>query len=203
MKKTLSLILALAMMLSMNVFASATDVKQDGGTANVALEGKIDEEANLLSVVIPTSINFAVGTVEETTEQLASDKYNTTNLTTGGYVFNTFYSGTGKVINNSASQNVKIEITEVIDDASKLLDKIDLALSSTDLDETTALADPLEAGANQSIVLVNSLDAAGGEAELSTVGQAAYAVKGRDSYPVNLTAGTCTVTTVLKVSAAS
>ena len=111
MKKALALVLALAMMcaLAAPVMAADSDNKtvtnEDG--QEVWLNGETKKDAALISVVMPTAINFQIATKEDggVLTLDASDPG------TGGVV-----SGTGKFTNNS-NRSVKLTLSEVGDAA--------------------------------------------------------------------------------------
>lgn len=111
MKKALALVLALAMMcaLAAPVMAADSDNKtvtnEDG--QEVWLNGETKKDAALISVVMPTAINFQIATKEDGGVLTLDDS----DPGTGGVV-----SGTGKFTNNS-NRSVKLTLSEVGDAA--------------------------------------------------------------------------------------
>ena len=111
MKKALALVLALAMMcaLAAPVMAADRDNKtvtnEDG--QEVWLNGETKKDAALISVVMPTAINFQIATKEDGGVLTLDDS----DPGTGGVV-----SGTGKFTNNS-NRSVKLTLSEVGDAA--------------------------------------------------------------------------------------
>lgn len=109
MKKALALALALAMMcaLSAPVMAADSDSKTvtNENGQEVWLNGETKQDAALISVVMPTAINFQVAT-KDVSGTLSLDD---SDPGTGGVV-----SGTGKFTNNS-NCSVKLTLTEVGD----------------------------------------------------------------------------------------
>ena len=111
MKKALALVLALAMMcaLAAPVMAADSDNKtvtnEDG--QEVWLNGETKKDAALISVVMPTAINFQIATQEDGGVLTLDDS----DPGTGGVV-----SGTGKFTNNS-NRSVKLTLSEVGDAA--------------------------------------------------------------------------------------
>ena len=111
MKKALALVLALAMMcaLAAPVMAADSDNKtvtnEDG--QEVWLNGETKKDAALISVVMPTAINFQIATKEDGGVLTLDDS----DPGTGGVV-----SGTGKFTNTS-NRSVKLTLSEVGDAA--------------------------------------------------------------------------------------
>lgn len=111
MKKALALVLALAMMCALAAPVMATDsdnktvTNEDG--QEVWLNGETKKDAALISVVMPTAINFQIATKEDGGVLTLDDS----DPGTGGVV-----SGTGKFTNNS-NRSVKLTLSEVGDAA--------------------------------------------------------------------------------------
>lgn len=213
-KQILSLILALAMVLSMSVCAFAADentITKKDGTAEVPLNGEImdNKDIALISVVVPTSIDFQIGTeamagvTDITVAKIGENDSNNLTVGTSGRKFVQLVSGTGTVTNNTQGNAIKLEISKVADDASNpLLSKVNLALApASTADAATAMASYKLTAGDSSIVLSNSM-ATGDTLDLKVFGQGAEGTYSGTSYPVNLPDGTATVTVTLKVSLA-
>lgn len=210
-KQILSLILALAMVLSMSVCAFAADentITSKNGTADVPLKGEIldNKDVALISVVVPTAIEFQIGT-----EQVGGTEYTANKIGEGaaigsqgvGRKFVQLVSGTGTVTNNTESKNIKLEVSNVTDDASNpLLSKVNLALAPASItDAATAMATyKLTAGASNTVLAASM--SKGQTLDLKVFGTAGEGTSGGINYPVNLPDGTATVTVTLKVSLA-
>jgi len=93
MKKLISTLLVLAMVLAMPLSAFAAPITTDGASGNVALNGNVSATASLVSVTLPTSIAFQVTAVSG--------------------VYGSFTSGTGTITNNLNSGTVKIYLDTV------------------------------------------------------------------------------------------
>lgn len=218
-KKNLSMLLAGAMTVGMIGSASAVTpaaeigsshtIQENGGTdqtgsADVELVGKVSNEAVLLSVVVPTRIDFIVATKPAENGQVIADRKGAgANAMSGGdyFVFNGLISGTGTVTNNS-NVPVKLQLTGV-QDAGGLTDLMDLALTSDSLSAVDALQNPLEHKDYTAapITLVNSIAIGGGTAELKVVGDGAQGtVTGGGLGDVHLPNDDYTIKTTLKVS---
>lgn len=220
-KRTVSMLLAGAMTMSMISTAAAADdnktiqaVGENGktaGSSDVKLTGEVKDAAVLLSVVVPTVINFTVATssAEQGTTVAAKGENDAVNTTAGEYhVFTDLLSGEGTVTNNS-NVPVKLEITDISDDK-KLTTLMDLAMQSDELSELTALKTPFDTVngdyATNPILLASSIPVNGGTTTLKVVGKAGVGTKKGESgktYGVNLPSATYTVTATLKVSDAS
>lgn len=211
-KQILSLILALAMVLSMSVCAFAAapnEITQRDGTADVPLKGEVLDNSlvALISVVVPTDICFQIGTEQVGSSEYTADKIGTSaNIGAAGVgrKFVQLVSGTGTVTNNTVGNDIKVEISNVVDDASyNLLDKVELALAPANTaDATTALASyKLNAGAANTIL--SSRMSNGDTLDLKVFGQGGKGTVGGVSYDVNLPdCSAATVTVTLKVSLA-
>lgn len=219
-KRTVSMLLAGAMTMSMISTAAAADDKtiqavgDNGKTAtssDVKLTGEVKDAAVLLSVVVPTVINFTVATssAEQGTTVAAKGENTSVNTTAGEYhVFADLLSGEGTVTNNS-NVPVKLEITDISDEK-KLTTLMDLAMQSDELSELTALKTPFDTVngdyATNPILLASSIPVNGGTTTLKVVGKAGVGTKTGETgktYGVNLPSATYTVTATLKVSDAS
>lgn len=206
MKKILSLILALAVVMSMSVcaFATETTTVEAAGDDKTTAEGKVDlvgtvyEGAVLLSVVMPTTLTFQVGT-EQSSAQLA-DKRENGSITTGGYIFASLISGEGTVTNNS-THAIDLYISKV-EDTNGLTDKMNLGVTGNALDEATALSSYLTT-ATTDLKLSSNIATEGGTDTLKVVGSAAKGNVSGGSFDINLAAGDYTVTTTLKVAVAA
>lgn len=220
-KKTLSMLLTGAMTVGMIGSASATVTPQQQsaqtitefgksgttGSANVDLVGEVTNEAVLLSVVVPTRIEFIVGTKEVNPggSTIADKKGSnaTAAVATNYYVFAGLISGTGVVTNNS-NVAIKLEMTDLQDNAN-LTELMDLALASGTLAGGVALQTPFDLSKNysqpnQSIMLDSHIAKDGGTTELEVVGKAAKGEISGVKYDVHLPNGQYTLTTTLKVS---
>lgn len=210
MKKFVSIVLAVLMVMSLTTVALAADNKITASGDNtltkntqVALNGKITDDAVLLSVVMPTGIDFTIGTTA--TSNATVNEKNTANASenaSGGNIFSTLISGSGTVTNNS-NVDIKLEITDVAD-KSDLLKKVDLAVVSDELDETTAMKAPLEAKdySASPIVLASKLAATNGTTTLTVAGKGCQGQYSGLNKDVNLDKGNYVVTTTLKISVA-
>lgn len=202
MKKAISLVLALALCLSLGMPAFATDVTAKTQTVTttdgtyVPLQGDVAAGKALISVVMPTSIPFAVST--------------TADATTNAKVFDSLVSGTGTFTNNSNCQ-VKLILTEVFDtdvlaDANtttpetavgKFLTVVDLYLAKAGL------------SANEACVVENKLDPTDStpiNREMATLGQKgthSLEIYGKDNTAdqKSLIDGQYTINTIMKVEA--
>lgn len=209
MKKVISMLLIVAMMMSLSVCAFAADTTtvealgKDNtvtGSSDVTFTGKVQEASVLLSVVMPTTIEFTVATKNyEGTDKLAASKgtLSVAPSAVSGKVFNALMSGEGTVTNNS-NVAIDLEITNVTED-SNLLSQIDFAVKSSSMTASAALANPLSVG-SANIALASAIAAAGGTTTLKAVGQAATATHSGTNYEVSVVDGTYTITTTLKVS---
>uniref|UniRef100_UPI0031B89312 hypothetical protein n=1 Tax=Anaerolentibacter hominis TaxID=3079009 RepID=UPI0031B89312 len=152
---------------------STTEVTKDGTSNDMTLKGTVGEPgASLISVVLPSSINFQIGTT-------ATDGY-----------FDKIISSTGTITNNSTTK-VKIELAEVRDDG-KLLDLVDLALAPDKLDITAAMDNKLSVGMTAKQLGDNLVP--GDKLSLKVYGQAKTAT-------TVVTPGDYNVVTTLKVTA--
>ena len=128
-KKITAVVLACAMAVSMGMAASAADVNANQGTGDVALEGNITYNPELISVAMPANINFEVG-LKKTGEDMGK--------------FDKVISGAGNITNNS-NCDVNIRLAKVVDDKGfSALNKMDLFMEkadTTDLTGKTALAE--------------------------------------------------------------
>lgn len=111
MKKAFALVLALAMLCALAAPAMAADSDSktvtNGDGQEVWLNGETKKDAALISVVMPTAINFQVATKADTDgSTLVLDD---SDPGTGGVV-----SGTGKFTNNS-NRSVALTLAEVND----------------------------------------------------------------------------------------
>lgn len=206
-KKFTSRILAAAMAMSMTATAFAADgvmpVNPKTQEADVNLKGTVANEATLLSVIVPVSIDFAVAT-EAASGATATKKgsKDVSEKSSGGQIFKSLYSGTGTITNNSEN-DIDLTIVNVVDD-DDLLNKLDLALTSPTLSESDALDSPLAAGEN-SIQLIKKLTKAensvGTTADIKVVGKGAQGTTSSGKLDVDLgEEKEYTVVTTLKVS---
>lgn len=213
-KKNMSLFLACAMTMGMATSALAADeVKEKTYTAfgdenttinsDVSLDGTIVEGEVLLSVVMPTSIDFVVGTTQFTGDVVAEKNVANASQSAGGFVFSALMSGEGTVTNNS-NKPIKLELVGITD-TSDLLKKMDLALKPGSVNEATALRsyalDNTDYSASP-MILASSIAAEGGTTTLSVAGQAAMGQYSGLDKPVNLPAGSYSVNTTMKISVA-
>lgn len=198
-KQILSLILVLAMVMTMSVTAFATDINGDGDTADVKLMGEIMDDADvcLISVVVPTSINFQVGTKSTSN---SANQINNPSVSAGGREFVRLVSGTGTVTNNTEGKAIKLDITNVSQSGDgNLLDLMYLAVAEATTDQVSAMNNKLTDGA-VNINLSNSIAGDGGTLKLKVFGQGAQGVFNTTPYPVNLPDGDYTVTVTMKVT---
>lgn len=209
MKKVISMLLIVAMMMSLSVCAFAADTQMIDaagadnsltGSASVKFTGKVEEAAVLLSVVMPTVIEFTVATKNYTgSAKLASEKgtLDAAPTTTGGKVYNTMVSGKGTVTNNS-NVAINLDISAVAED-SNLLDLIDFAVKSDELTRAEALTNPLKVG-DADVRLHTGLAAGGATTTLEAVGAAAQGTFSGTNYEVNVVDGSYVIITTMKVS---
>lgn len=112
MKKIVSMLMAAALLGALALPAFAADAPADqtvtdkNGT-EVWLNGEAKADAELISVVMPTAINFQIATKDNAGTKVLDDS----DPTTGGVV-----SGTGKFTNNS-NRSVTLTLAEVGDAA--------------------------------------------------------------------------------------
>lgn len=204
MKKTMSMLLVVAMILSLSVCAFATDggktdittVEIDNGTANVDLKGEITDSPSLISVVIPAAIEFTVVTEEYSgSDKVYEDMTGTTEVSSDKKVFKSFVSASNAAVtNNSTDKAVKVVVTGVSDSQYGLLKKLDMTLAGT---ETAIKLNSFSTDNDN--VISNSIAANGGSCVLKLTGTEGKVKSGAGK--IQLPDGNATVTVVLKVSA--
>lgn len=198
MKKAISLVLALALCLSLGMPAFASDAAAKTQTVTttdgtqVPLQGDVAAGKALISVVMPTSIPFAVSTkVDEMTN---------------AKVFDSLVSGTGTFTNNSNCQ-VKLILNEVYDvevpadgtvspnetNSGQFLSVVNLYLAKAGLSTNEACVD------GNKLMPGTALDR-----EIDTLGQkgtVSLAIFGKDNEAdtKSLVDGKYTINTVMKV----
>lgn len=206
MKKNLSMILALVMALSVSTSAFAADqtiTEMGGGTTaqgNIDLNGTITDQAILISVTMPTSMVFTIGT-EAATGQVVTNPDSPTATTPGtdDKVFSTLITGTGTITNRS-NKPIAVDIVNVTD-SYNLLKRVDLALiAGPDVSISTAMTKKLVAGAGKT-ALVGLMGANGSTLDLKIYGRAKTANVSGTEYPITLPTSSAVVTTTLKVTA--
>lgn len=196
MKKLVSILLSLALALSMisvDVFASAeTETTQeyttDGQSNDMHMRIYIPTSVDLISVVMPSTIDFQIATKLQTVDQKEI------------YKFLTSISGEGEFLNNS-SKTVDLDIISVddplIDKTVSLLSVVDMAVGKSYVDGDSLLSNPAN-------LLSSSVSAAHpiSLGSLMSGGSETYKVFVQDN-PDNedsLLDGTYTVTTTVKVT---
>lgn len=208
MKKIISLVLSVAMLLSVAVMASAetTEIKTVG-TNEVELIATIEEDSKLMTVIMPTSIDFVIGTTHEATDEFADGILNASKIT-GGYKFSELYGGTATVTNNS-KEDIKLELVGVRERKGNLLNLVELGLWATGMTESDVLSQHLLAENMSAYTLAETIqgtDSTGTESgdsvSLKVIGQEAFASISGKQYPVSIPTAEYTIVTTLKVSLA-
>ncbi|WP_343207847.1 hypothetical protein [Anaerolentibacter hominis] len=180
-KRVLSGILVLVLTLTMGSTALAKEttdkttkeVTTNESSSEMKLEGKVGTPgADLISVVLPSSINFQIGTE-------------------GEQAFKEIISATGTIENLSTS-DVNITLEEVTD-TKGLLGMVDLALAPVDKTLTDAMASNMLVVGTARNMLLGKVAAGGGTLPLKVFGQAKASSKIVD--------GEYNITTILKVTA--
>lgn len=208
MKKVISLVLSVAMLLSVAVMASAETTEiRTVGTNEVELVATVAEDSTLMSVIMPTSIDFVIGTTHETSGDFA-DGFRNANKITGGYKFSELYCANATVTNNS-KEDIKLELVDVRERQGNLLNLVKLGLWATGMQENDVLDDHrLEVGmaAYTLAETIQGTDStatsSGGSVALKVIGKAAFASIEGVQYPVSIPSANYTIVTTLKVSLA-
>lgn len=208
MKKVVSLILAVAMLLSVAVMASAETTEiRTVGTNEVELVATVAEDSNLMSVIMPTSIDFIIGTTHEVTDDFADGIRNASKIT-GGYKFSELYSVEATVTNNS-KEDIKLELVDVRERQGNLLNLVKLGLWATGMTESDVLSQHLLAENMDAYTLAQTIQGtdstgteSGGFVKLKVIGKAAFALIEGVQYPVSIPSANYTIVTTLKVSLA-
>uniref|UniRef100_UPI0031B7F2B9 hypothetical protein n=1 Tax=Anaerolentibacter hominis TaxID=3079009 RepID=UPI0031B7F2B9 len=153
---------------------STTEVTKDGTSNDMTLKGTVGEPgADLISVVLPSSINFQIGTDD-------------------AGKFKNLITSTGTITNNSTI-GVKIELAEVKDNGG-LLGLVDLALAPKDEDSATVMTTyKLSAPLATPVELATNLEK-DGTLSLKVFGQ-------KNDADGEIAAGEYNVVTTLKVTA--
>ena len=206
MKKTFAVLLAAILTMSLSTTALAAETQDVTGKGEdnkvtvdteLPLHGEVTNSAVVISVVMPTSIDFTIGTKLAAAADISEEPVTKEE---SAPTFDTLISGTGNVTNKS---NVAIDIDVTgVTDKDKLLSLVDLALGSGNIAESAALANSLDkVSAENSIKLVSGL-ATSGSTTLKVFGKGKTANASGTDYPVKMDPKTYTITTTLKVSVA-
>lgn len=156
-KKFLSMVLACAMVASFGLAVSADTISANNGEGQVALDGNITFNPELISVAMPANINFEVGLTQTAEGEQGK--------------FDKVISGTGTITNNS-NIDINVKLTNVVDDQAfpVLGSKMNLFLEKASVTETAGLTALANGPADRTLDKVNKN---GGQLSLKVLGAAA------------------------------
>lgn len=218
MKKVISLCLAVVMVLGMTTvaFATSTQTATAKGEYSVELNASVADNPVLISVVMPTSIDFVIETVEKSETMANAKGANCGATVSSGKAFKSITSGTAVVTNNSTGA-IKLEVSSSMNTTGSLMNLVDLKMVSKGVGNTS-IDNTVELEHNKDYTTGGVLAASiAGTADGSSVDDAsinltldAAAAKantgaslGSGDIDVNIPDGDYTIQTTLKVSLAA